>query len=128
MISQWATENHILGGSFSGIGSATHINLASWDANQKTYTTKALNDPSYEITNIEGNLAWAPGDSSKGEATEVPSLHVHTSIADANKNLFGGHVAGDFQVPAVLELTFLPSLEKMVRGVSAGTGGSALDP
>ena len=69
-------------GSFTVIGATTDTELGFYSLEKKVYHWKSFAGE-YEITGGVGNISFFEG---------KPVVHLHTTIADAEFNAYGGHV------------------------------------
>ena len=69
-------------GAFNVIGATTDIELGFYSLNKKEYHWKSFVGE-YEVTGGVGNISYFDG---------RPVVHLHTTIADAEFSVFGGHV------------------------------------
>lgn len=65
------------------IGGCSQVELAYYDIETKTYSSKTHSARNIEVINISGNVAWVNG---------APWVHAHGVFGDDNHHTFGGHV------------------------------------
>lgn len=76
-------EEDITAASFEGIGAAGDIEIAYFDKDEEEYLPKRLDDDSYEITSLTGNVGGKDGD---------VILHAHVVVGDRDHNAYTGHL------------------------------------
>ena len=108
---RFCSESGIKAGSFTAIGATTKIMLGFYSLEKKQYHWKEFSGE-FEITGGVGNIALFEG---------KPVVHMHTSIADAAFNAFGGHVKS-LVVGATCEVVLTAYEEMLERKSDVGVG------
>ena len=108
---KFCIDSRIVCGSFTAIGATTKVTLGFYSLAKKEYHWKEFFGE-FEITGGVGNIAMFE---------EKPMVHMHTSIADAAFNAFGGHVKS-LVVGATCEVVLTIYAEKLERKADVGVG------
>jgi len=74
--------NNIAGGTITGIGALTKVELGYFDLNKKEYLRRRF-EGVYELLKFSGNIAYAE---------DKPIVHAHCLIGDSDYKVHGGHL------------------------------------
>lgn len=91
------TAAGIAGGTLSGLGALTEVELGYYHLARKEYARREFNGI-YELLSLNGNVALKDG---------APFVHVHAVLGDADFATFGGHLF-DATVAVTAELALVP--------------------
>ena len=111
-ITKFCDENNIRSGSFSGIGACDKAELGSYSVETKEYSKKTF-DGEHEITSLYGIISDT-------------KIHTHTTIADEDFNVYGGHV-NLMIVSATCEIHLFAGEEPISRKLDDETGLELMD-
>ena len=79
---EFCAANNITSGWFSGLGAASHAELAIYDLEKKEYFRKTISD-TLEIANLTGNIS---------KLDDKTTIHCHATLALSNFDAVAGHV------------------------------------
>jgi len=98
------TENVGMG-TITGFGGVKYLKTGIWNNDKNDYDYLVKNKGSMELLNLTGNISLLDG---------KVHTHIHVTAADANFNVFGGHLA-DGIVQNLMELYIYPGADKIDR-------------
>ena len=115
-LQKFCSDNSIVGGWFTGLGSTDHAKVAYYDIGKKEYMVKEFPGP-LEVANLTGNIAQKDG---------ATVLHVHGTFGQTDYAAVAGHI-DHLKVGPTLEIYLQPFTTEISRQKDETTGLNLLD-
>lgn len=108
---EFIAKEEIQAGAIAGIGALTQVELGYFDRDKKVYNRRKF-EGIYELLSLLGNISYADN---------VPMVHAHCLLGDAEYKIIGGHFFSGI-VAVTGEIYIRTFAERLSRELNPETG------